>query len=225
MSAGKAWTWIIVFSIAMGFLEAVVVVYLRQIYYPEGFQFPLSAMSPGNFLVEVLREAATITMLAGVGILAGRNSTQRIGFFLSSFAIWDLSYYLFLKIILDWPQTWLTWDILFLIPVPWMGPVWAPVMASCTMLILGSLLVRSGGVADPYRIATREWILLSGGSLLIILSWTWDYLIISGNNPGGLNTLAALTRYVPEHYQWWTFGAGEILILAAVYLFWKRTKT
>src|SRR5690348_12265213 len=117
----KSIIWIILFSIAMGFLEGAVVIYLRALYYPAGFSFPLILMSDTNALVEFFREIATVVMLLGIGMLAGRTTNQRLAFFLMSFAIWDIFYYVFLWLVLDWPQTFMEWDILFLVPVPWVG--------------------------------------------------------------------------------------------------------
>ena len=105
-----------IFSLAMGILEAIVVVYLRAIYYPQGFEFPLSSISPQMLYVEFLREIATIIMLVTLAAIAGKNSLQKLSYFLYSFAIWDISYYVWLKRLLNWPPSFLTWDLLFLIP-------------------------------------------------------------------------------------------------------------
>ncbi len=89
------------FSIAMGALEAIVVVYLREIYYPQGFEFPLILLSPKIFFVECLRELSTIVMLIMVGVIAGKNSLQRFSYFLFAFAVWDIFYYVWLKVLLN----------------------------------------------------------------------------------------------------------------------------
>src|SRR5215204_495359 len=134
----KKLIWVTIFSIAMGFMETAIVVYLRKIYYPGGFQFPLVPMEADLVLVEILREAATIIMLVGIGILIGKNTSQKFAYFIYCFAIWDLCYYIFLKLLLDWPESLLTPDILFLIPVPWVGPVIGPCIISMTMIVLTS---------------------------------------------------------------------------------------
>jgi hypothetical protein len=92
--------WLTFFSIAMGYLETSVVVYLRELYYPQGFDFPLAPISPSLAVTEFWREVATIVMLWGVGVLAGRSKTEKFALFLYSFAIWDIFYYIFLKILL-----------------------------------------------------------------------------------------------------------------------------
>jgi len=106
------------FGIAFGFIEAAVVVYLRLHFYPEGFTFPLAEMPGPVILTEVAREAATIIMLACIGWIAGRRFLDRFAYFAFAFGVWDIFYYVFLKVILGWPESLLTWDVLFLIPSP-----------------------------------------------------------------------------------------------------------
>ncbi|MEK6792710.1 MAG: hypothetical protein AABX95_02740 [Nanoarchaeota archaeon] len=110
--------WIVtIFSIAMGFLESTIVIYLRKIYYPDGFDFPLKGFIDPNILsIEWIREFFTIVMLITIGLLAGKTLYEKFAYFILSFAIWDIFYYVFLKAFLDWPQSWITWDLLFLIP-------------------------------------------------------------------------------------------------------------
>ena len=108
--------WIVLLSIAMAYLESAVVIYLREIYYPEGFAFPLTPIKTTIAITEFWREVATLVMLLGIGILTGKASAQRLAFFLLSFAIWDIFYYVFLYLTLGWPSSLLTWDLLFLIP-------------------------------------------------------------------------------------------------------------
>lgn len=213
--------WLVLFSIAMGLLETAVVVYLRVLYYPNGFSFPLTVMGQRVGFIEILREAATVVMLLGVGILAGRSANQRFAFFLIAFAVWDIFYYVFLKMLLDWPESFLTWDILFLIPVPWIGPVLAPCIISFTMMVLGYALIYRDTQNSIHRLQLREWILLMTGSGVVVASWTIDYLSFSR----GKETLLAISTYVPEHYSWYLFTTGEALLITAIYLFWKRTSS
>ncbi|NLI56587.1 hypothetical protein GX420_06385, partial [bacterium] len=87
-----------IFGIAMGFLEAIVVVYLREIYYPQGFEFPLNTFSSEMLSIEWIREISTIIMLITIGIITGKNFLQKLSFFLYTFAIWDIFYYVALKL-------------------------------------------------------------------------------------------------------------------------------
>jgi len=219
----KQLLWLIVFSIAMGFLETAVVVYLRLLYYPNGFEFPLVALNDGVAVVEILREAATVVMLVGVGVLAGKNLPQRIAFFLLAFAIWDLFYYVFLKLILDWPASLLTWDILFLIPAPWVWPVLSAVIASFTMILLAAVILQKEFQNHSQKINKQEWALLTLGSLIVILSWMWDYIKYSGRVADVSRTaLETLASYVPDQFNWWLFAVGEVFFVIAIYLYSKK---
>jgi hypothetical protein len=213
--------WLTVFSLAMGYLEAVVVVFLRELYYPSGFRFPLVPMDATLAKVEFCREAATLVMLAGIGYLAGRTPNQRLAAFLYAFAIWDLGYYLFLKGVLNWPESLLTWDILFPIPVPWIGPVLAPCLLSLTMVVLAYVLVRKP--AHQLSLRRPDWLLLTAGSAVILASFVWDYLSFVLRQQGQVwevssqrSLFVESAAYVPVDFNWWIFGAGGLLLLWAI---------
>ena len=226
----RTFIWTGIFSIAMGVLEAIVVVYLRQVYYPDGFYFPLQFITPEMMYVEWTRETATVIMLAALGIIAGRDNLNRFLYFLFSFAIWDLVYYAALKIFLDWPASLLTWDILFLIPVPWISPVLAPVICSAAMIVMSVTFMYKREMHRGFKIRTTEWILTLTGAALILLSFVEDFLMLiiqsdfdTKANSGFWETAA---RFVPVTFNWWLFGAGMVLILtsitATVYHFRKK---
>ncbi|MDK2980567.1 MAG: hypothetical protein PWQ55_914 [Chloroflexota bacterium] len=213
------------FSTAMGLLEAVVVVYLRELYYPAGFTFPLAAMPDRIYLTELLREAATIVMLISLSIAAGRSFYERLAYFLMNFAIWDIFYYVFLKLLLNWPATLVDWDILFLIPITWIGPVLAPVLCSLVMLGMTALILRyeHQGVLRPFR--KIEWGGILGGSVLIFLTFIRDYAVMLADSgllaaPKSQQALADFLQvsaaYVPQHYSWGWFAAGLGLIVVSV---------
>ena len=212
----KTTFYLLIFSIAMGFLESAVVIYLRELYYPEGFDFPLKVLPARMALVELFREAATVIMLVGVAYLAGKNKLQRFAFFSLAFAIWDLCYYLFLFLFLQWPPSLFTWDILFLIPVPWVGPVWAPCLL-CLLMILGSLFVIRRCDEDPhFKIAPKHWFVLILGAAICILAFMWDYLHYGeGIWPGkpSADLCVDISTYVPCHYNNLLFFSGFILMV------------
>lgn len=136
---------VVIFSIGLAFIEAVIVVYLRAMFYPQGFVFPLlDFMSNKHLLkflrIETCREVATLVVLFSSSWLFGKNFRTRLAYFLTIFAIWDIFYYVWLRVILGWPASIMDWDILFLIPVPWAAPVLAPIILSTTML-LGAILI------------------------------------------------------------------------------------
>jgi len=131
------------FGIAMAHLEGVVVVYLRKalgILDTESNKISVGNF-PKRFLnIEISREAATIVMLLAIAYLVGSTWLERGIFFLWTFAFWDLFYYLSLYILIKWPSTFKTSDVLFLIPVPWIAPVWFPISVSSLTIIVISVL-------------------------------------------------------------------------------------
>ena len=165
-----------IFCMAMAYLESAIVVYLRALYYPEGFAFPLKLVEKNIVITEFFREIATVIMLACIGIVAGRKNNEKFAFFIYSFAVWDIFYYVFLKILLNWPGSFFTWDILFLIPSPWVGPVIAPIINSLTMILLGGCIVYFTEKKGNARLGKIEWALLIAGAGVIIYAYTEEYL-------------------------------------------------
>ena len=204
-----------VFAAAMGILEAAVVVYLRRLYYPLGFGFPLSGLPQEMISVEVIREAATIVMLACAGALAGRDLPRKLAYFFFSFGAWDIFYYAGLRYFLGWPASLLTWDVLFLIPVPWLAPVLAPLLCALTMVLLSGLAGAGLENGREVRATPARLGLLAGGTALILYTFLRDGLAAAAGAEGGLQALA---QYVPTRYNWALFGLGEALILAAAAL-------
>src|SRR3954469_1665214 len=158
--------WITLFAIAMGILEGAVVVYLRRLYFPGGFRFPMQFVEADITVVELWREIATIIMLAAVGVLAGRTRSERFAWFIYCFGIWDLVYYATLKLALGWPESWLTWDILFLIPVPWAGPVLAPCIVAATMCGIALTAVQLTDRRVDARMTPGERGMLAAGAFI-----------------------------------------------------------
>jgi hypothetical protein len=83
-------------------------------------------------------------MLAAIALAVARNARQWTAAFAIAFGVWDIVFYACLKLLLGWPASLFTWDILFLIPVPWVGPVIAPVLVSLTMIAAGILVSMAG---------------------------------------------------------------------------------
>jgi hypothetical protein len=216
---------VIIFSIAMGYLESAVVVYLREVYYPEGFAFPLKMMSERVMITELFREFATLVMLAGIGIIAGRSRLERFGFFILAFGIWDIFYYVFLYVLLGWPESLFTWDILFLLPTTWVGPVIAPVINAFTMVIFGGLIWYFKSHEKLLPVKRWGWALLILGSLIVIWAYIEDYVgylrqqfsvsdIFFPSDTQKLMEYAL--NYIPESFSWWIFCVGQGLILAGI---------
>lgn len=194
--------WLTVYAIAMAYLESAVVVYLRRIYYPQGFDFPLRLIESWVGAIEVGREAATLVMLLVVSWLSGRDRWERFLHFSFTFAVWDIFYYLWLWVFLRWPPSLMSGDILFLIPVPWVAPVLAPVLVS-VCLIAGSLVMlrlKARGVTLSF--APWHWGLAVAGGVVVLVSFMLD-------------AAAVLKGEMPQPFRWGLFGAGVAAAAAA----------
>ena len=210
--------WMSAFAIAMAFLEAAVVVYLRALYYPDGFTFPLVPIDHDMGTTEVLREAATLLMLIAPAALVAQRMVDRFAWFCFLFGAWDIFYYVWLKVLLGWPATLLEWDILFLIPVPWVGPVLAPCLVSLGLIALALILLRRGerGISPALPVG-HLLLMLLGGTVMLwsLLEDPIRHVAAQGSlvqilsvGPGGTDTFAHITTYVPGRFSWGIFSSG-----------------
>ncbi len=213
---------IIIFSIAMAALEGAVVVYLRALYYPNGFTVALKLIDEHILLVEVVREIATLIMLVCIACLVGKRWHDRFAYFLLSFAIWDIFYYVWLKIFIDWPSSFFEWDILFLIPITWLGPVLAPIISSLTMIVFAIVILKK---SNPLKFSFLVTSCLLIGSVLILFTFMQDYgnLLLNTDSvfdyPNLLKNerfVKAASIYLPKSYNWFLFILGELLICICV---------
>jgi len=171
----KRFVLVLIFSVAFGYIEAAVVVYLRTIFYPEGFEFPLSGfgLTPlwrNLLLTEVMREAASLVLILTAARVMGRGLREQFAFFMSMFAVWDIFYYIWLKVLIDWPGSIMDWDILFLIPIAWASPVLAPVLVSITLLIFGLLILYRGACGRPITAKLTDWLGFVAAASVVIIS-------------------------------------------------------
>jgi hypothetical protein len=200
------------FGISFGYVEAAVVVYLRAIYDPiranihpgrgPNDLFPLitpqqlAATGPENtrrLVIEIVREAATLAMLAGIALAVARDFHAWFAAFAVVFGIWDIAFYAFLRIMIHWPQSLTTWDILFLIPVPWVGPVWSPVVVAFSMIVCGLIALQRG-----VRARLRDTAIILAGAAILFAAFIWDF---RNTSSGGM----------PHAFNWPLFLAGEIV--------------
>lgn len=192
------------YAIAMAAVESAVVVYLRALHTGPA---PLSVLQydlPTRILgIEVAREAATLVMLITVAAIAGRNTWERLLYFTLAFGVWDIFYYVWLWVFIGWPPSLFTWDILFLIPVPWLGPVLAPVIVSLC-LVGGGLWLLS---RPERRLSRRAWVLASVGCVLVLASFLIDWRF-------------GLWRTDPPRFRWELFSAG--IVIGVVGLVWDQ---
>jgi len=193
----KRWSIVVAFAIAMAWVESAVVFDLRtlvdriQPYQPD----PLP-MIGGLGPVELVRETATMVMLLAVGMLAGRSWRSRMGYSAVAFGVWDICYYVFLNGICGWPHSLNDWDILFLLPLPWWGPVLAPVCIAVLMILWGTLTSqfdREGPSRDAARIA---WALNFAGIALALYVFMADSLRAA---PAGVDVVR---RVLPVKFEW-----------------------
>ena len=217
----------------MAFLESAVVVYIRELLYPGGFSFPLAAMDGSLALTEVLREAATLLMLLAAGVLAGKNLADRFAWFIYAFAVWDIFYYVFLYLLIGWPGNLMVWDVLFLIPVTWTGPVLSPLIVCLFMITLSQVVIWYSAKGMTVRLITPEWIMLFSGALILVVAFAWDYsnFILEHytfaqlwNKPAASDLFDLATKYVPVRFNWWLFSLGSLVICSAIAMVWVRLR-
>lgn len=194
--------WVAFFGIAMAVVEAAIVVYLRKLYYPEGFSFPLKLIDVTTFVIELTREAATVVMLCAVGALAGRRFWERFAYFLVAFGVWDIAYYIWLKVFLGWPSSLLDWDILFLLPLPWIGPVIAPCSIAVIMIAVGLAIVRLVRRGFDFRPTRLSWILVLAATAILLYSFMHDWQ-------------ATLHFQRPQPYLYGLLVIGDLLYIVA----------
>lgn len=165
----------VAFSVAFAYIESAVVVYLRAIFYPDGFTFPivmfdLTALGRRLTVTEIGREAATLVLIVTSAWLFGRDRQERTAYFLLIFGIWDIFYYLWLKVLLDWPASIMDWDVLFLIPVVWAGPVLYPALASLAIFGWAVILLIRSDRERPLCVGWAEWAGWAAASAIVVVS-------------------------------------------------------
>jgi hypothetical protein len=196
---------VIAYAIAMAYVESAVVVDLQTALNSRvGPVFPLQPVdrTGGLIAIEAGREAATIVMIAAVGLLAGRTWLERLAWSAIVFGAWDIGYYGWLHVFSGWPPSLDTPDILFLLPVPWVGPVWSPMVVSVALVLVGLIATATIRAGRHLPVSRRHVTAGLAGGLLVILSWTLDAgRLLDGGLPGP--------------YPWPVFAIGLLLALAA----------
>jgi hypothetical protein len=211
---GRTLFWLGLFALAMAQVEASVVIHLRSIYYPgRPLQiFPLVLLSHRDLVIELLRELATLVMLLGVARLSVRGPVRIFAAFVYVFGLWDLFYYLWLKILIGWPLGWHEWDVLFLIPWPWFGPWLAPAMIALLFVAWGARVL----CADrAFRFTRNGLVMFVLGAGLALAAF-----LLPGARllPGGET---AFRDFQPGQFCWLLYLPG--LLLMAIGL-WRTGK-
>ena len=207
----KTWWTVAFFAVAMAWVESAVVFYIRthvdriEPYQPDPLPL-IGAIGP----VELVRELATLIMHFTVGFLAARTWRARIGYMVMSFGLWDVFYYVFLKVMCGWPSSLLDWDILFLIPLPWWGPVLAPMLIALLMIFWGTLATQFERPRPPSLSNWRAWVLNFIGVGLALYVFMADAIRVSS---GGVE---ALRNLLPTYFNWPLFLVALALMAAPV---------
>lgn len=219
----------------MAFLESAVVIYARLHFYPEGFAFPLKPMDSWIVTVELFRELATMVMLLAPAALFVRTAQERFAWFCFSFGVWDIFYYVFLKAALDWPSGFLDWDILFLVPVVWVGPVLAPCLVALGMIMLGLIVARNARSGQgPSAWSWKHVAGLASAGAIVLFTFIEEPSRHAVEHAGmrallvvpapGHQALEALAAYRPTAFCWWLFLTG-CSVAAAVILDLSRRRS
>ena len=208
--ARACWLVVVVFAIAMAWLESATVYYLRVLVGRldpyQANPLPIDgALGP----VELVREAATLVMLLTVGMLAGRTWQTRLAYSAIAFGVWDIFYYVFLKVIYDWPKSLFDWDILFLLPLPWWGPVLAPVSVASLMILWGTLVSQRRRESSRTSVAST-WVLASIGIVLALYTFMADALHVVHHG------VDATRMVLPKTFKWSVFVVALALMAAPV---------
>jgi len=205
------WWLVVTYAAAMAWVESAVVFYLRSMMHRiEPYQaYPLPVIG-GFASAELPREFATLVMLFAVGALAGRTWRARLGYSAIAFGAWDIFYYVFLKIICGWPHSLLDWDVLFLLPLPWWGPVLAPVLISLLLICWGTLASQFESVRSVLAPGRYVWLLSVAGATLALYVFMADELAAS---PRGMD---AIRTILPVTFDWPLFSLALMLISAPV---------
>jgi hypothetical protein len=207
----QRWLIVVMFAIGMAWVEAACVYYLRVLT-DRIDPYQLDPLPLQGLLghVELVREAATLVMLMMVGMLAARIWQKRIAYALIAFGSWDIFYYVFLRIITDWPRSPFDWDILFLLPLPWWGPVLAPVCIALLMIIWGTLATQFSAPTPAAALTRMLWSICALGIALALYVFMADSI---RSIPHGI---AATRSVLPTTFNWLLFCAALTLIAAPV---------
>jgi hypothetical protein len=209
--ARTRWLLVVLFAVGMAWVEAASVYYLRvMVDRLDPYQANPLPMRGVLEQVEVVREAATLVMLLTIGALAGRTWHTRLGYTAIAFGVWDICYYLFLKVICDWPKSVFDWDILFLLPLPWWGPVLAPVCIALLMIVWGTLVTQRTGRSPVTALSSTVWRLNWLGVALAL------YLFMADSLHAVHQGLDVTRTVLPQAFNWPVFIVALTLMAAPI---------
>jgi hypothetical protein len=212
--ANRSIFWLTLFAVAMANVEAVLVIHLRTIYYPDNplVIFPLNLMSHRDLFIELGREVTTVAMILAVALLAARAFTPVFAAFVYVFGLWDVFYYVWLKLLIGWPSSWLEWDVLFLIPWPWFGPWLTPVLIALLFVIWGGWTLLMTQRGRDARFTPTTLVLFLVGTALALTAFLLPAVPLL---PGGEE---AFPGYQPGGFSWGLYAAGYILMASSLWI-------
>jgi len=205
------WLLVVVFAIGMAWVEAASVYYLRvMVDRLDPYQANPLPMRGVLEQVELVREAATLLMLLTMGALAGRTWRTRLGYSAIAFGVWDILYYVFLRMICGWPKSLFDWDLLFLLPLPWWGPVLAPVCIAWLLIVWGTL-VSQLAVQSPASAVAATWWRLNWLGVALAL-----YVFMADSLRAVHQGLEVTRTVLPQAFNWSVFVVALTLMAAPV---------
>ncbi len=202
--------WMTLFAIAFAWIESAVVHYLRLHFYPDGFRTPAVLFPPDLMLVETGREICTVIVLATAAVLAANTRWTRLAWFMYVFGLWDISYYIWLILFEGWPPSPFTMDLLFLLPVPWAGPVIAPVTVSLSFILSAVLIIKIEANREHF---SPGWMissltLIAWTAILVSFIWNAEQLMKTGD---------------VSPFRWDIFLGGVLTWMVAIVLLLKQS--
>lgn len=207
----QRWLIVALFAVAMAWMEAAAVYYLRTLVdRVEPYQSNPLPIATGLGEAELVRELATMVMLFAVGWLAGAVWRARFGYLAIAFGIWDIFYYIFLRVMTGWPKSLADWDILFLIPLPWWGPVWAPMSIALLMILWGTSVAQ---IERPSGLRSSNWKPIAFGALGVVLAL---YVFMADAIQVVDQGTEALRAMVPVRFNWPLFIVALALMSVPV---------
>lgn len=198
--------WVAIFACAMAYVESAAVVYLRRVLGVTDLIRDVAPFDPLIAGIEVGRELATLIMIAALGWAVGRSTQARWAIAWFTFGLWDIFYYVWLRVFISWPGSLLDPDVLFLVPLPWWGPVLTPILIALLAVVGGIWAVRLDDAGLTIRPGPVRWVAFFAGNIIVLYAFMAD----------AIHALPAsseeLGRLKPTAFLWLVYGSGLMLM-------------